>query len=214
MTRVTSYVRKSRTGFYAYRRRVPNDCRDAFGKLEEKRSLKTKSHCEALSRGAVVNEEFERQVASIRRENGIHGHDTEPPDTLGVHYATQGAGELLHRHGIHPSQRPDFQADPAEVRAYGDTLTEFFNQYEDMRYEGTDPTTGTPTYAPMVTTSQWDQAARIVRGEQPATIEPTLKQCLELYLEINQEQRQRSEHNKKKFDQAHWRAVERLASFL
>lgn len=214
MTRVTSYIRKSRTGFYSYRRRVPDDCRAEFGKLEEKRSLKTKSHPVALAKGAAVNAEFERRVARIRRENGTHGPDVQPPSALDVHYAVQSATQLLQRVGLHPTQRPDFQADPAEVRAYGDTLAEFYSTYADTKYEGTDPNTGTPKYAPTEATNPLDQAARIIRGEQPATIEPTLKQCLELYLEINQEQRQRSEHNKKKFDQAHWRAVERLASFL
>lgn len=214
MSPVTSYIRKSPKGFYSYRRRVPDDCRKEFGKQEEKRSLKTKSHPVALSRGAVINAEFERQVARIRQESGTHAPDTETPSVLDVHYAKQSAEEMIHRFGIHPIQKPDFQSTTAEVRAYGDTLSEFHSAYEDTRYTGTDPATGTPTYAPADATSQWDQAARIIKGEQPVTIEPTLKQCVEIYLEINQEQKQRSDHNKKKFDQGNWRAVERLASFL
>lgn len=214
MSQVTSYIRKSRTGFYSYRRRVPDDCRAAFGKLEEKRSLKTKSHPVALSRGAAVNTEFERQVARIRQENGTHVPDNETPSVLDTHYAIQSAEELLQRFGIHPSQKPDFQADRAEVQSYGETVGEFLNTYEDLKYEGTDPATGTPTYKAKDPGNQWDQAALILKGQQPATIEPTLKQCVELYLEINQEQKQRSDHKRHKFDQAHWRAVERLASFL
>src|SRR6056297_765712 len=116
MSQVTSYIRKSRTGFYSYRRRVPDDCRKGFGKLEEKRSLKTRSHPIALAKGAAVNAEFERQVARIRCENGTHAANAQPPSALDVHYATQSAMELLHRFGLHPTQRPDFQADTAEVR--------------------------------------------------------------------------------------------------
>lgn len=214
MSQVTSYIRRSRTGFYSYRRRVPDDCREAFGKREEKRSLKTKSHPVALSRGAAINAGFERQVARIRQENGTHSSDNEAPSVLDVHYATQSAVELLQRHGIHPSQKPDFQADPAEVLAYGETVGEFLSTYEDMKYEATDPATGTPTYKAKHPGNQWDQAALILNGQLPATLDPTLKQCTELYLEINQERRQRSDHKKNQFDQAHWRAVERLASFL
>ncbi|WP_135505283.1 DUF6538 domain-containing protein [Roseovarius aestuariivivens] len=214
MAQVTSYIRKSKTGFYSYRRRVPDDCRDVFGKREEKRSLKTKSHSEALAKGAFVNAKFEKRVAEIRRGNDPQASDVKVPSVLDVHYARQSAEEFLTRYGIHPLQKPDFQASPEEVRAYADTVAEFFNRYADLKDEGTDPATGETIYTKRSPADQWDQAALILRGEQPSTVEPTLEECVKLYLEINQEKKQRSEHNKKKFEQANWRAALRLATFL
>lgn len=214
MSSVTSYIKKSPTGFYSYRRRVPDDCRSAFGKREEKKSLKTKSHSTALLRGAAVNDAFETEIARIRRENGKGSSDSTQPSVLDVHFAKRGAEELLQSFGIHPTQVPDFRASEDEVSMYGGTVEEFFSTYEEIKHEATDPVTGTRTYKDENPANRWDQAARIIRGEQPAQLEPTLHQCVELYLEINQEKKQRSEHNKKKHDQSNWRAVERLASFL
>ena len=66
---VAGYISKSKSrGIYRYRRRIPQELRPIWGKLEEKVSLKTKSHPEALRRAAVVNTKFDEKAAQLRKQ--------------------------------------------------------------------------------------------------------------------------------------------------
>ena len=201
MTKITSYLRKSPTGRYSYRRRVPDECRKALGKLEHKVSLKTKVHSVALSRAGEVNAEFEKAIAQIRGATEINNSSSVNP--IDRQHAIQAAIEFLKEQGIHPSQKPDYTASGDEVRGYVEAILAFESNYEDYKPESSE----SPA-------DKYDQANRILKGAEPVEHETTLKDSVEIYLAINQEKKHRSSHNQKKFEQAIWRATDRLATFL
>ncbi len=67
---IAGYLKRSSSrGNYSYRRRIPKDLQIVWGRTEEKTSLKTKSHPEALIRAAVVNTEFNKKAGSTRPSN-------------------------------------------------------------------------------------------------------------------------------------------------
>lgn len=59
---MTAYLTQSPSGFYSYRRRIPDDYREVLGKLEKKVSLKTKDYYVAVKRLKKVNDEFEKEI--------------------------------------------------------------------------------------------------------------------------------------------------------
>ncbi|SDR08945.1 hypothetical protein SAMN05519103_00696 [Rhizobiales bacterium GAS113] len=56
------------TGVYYFRKAVPDHLREALGKREEKRSLRTKEPAEARRKFAAVASEVERQCATLRSD--------------------------------------------------------------------------------------------------------------------------------------------------
>ena len=209
MSKITSYLRKSPTGRYSYRRRVPDECRKALGKLEHKVSLKTKVHSVALSRAANVNAEFEKAITEARGATETLAASVNP---LQRQQAIHAAIEFLQSQGI--LQKPDYTASGETIRDYEEAIEIFESNYEDYKTLGTNPETWKPIYSPESATDKYDQARRILDGEEPVEHETTLKDSVEIYLAINQEKKQRSPHNQKKFEQAMLRATDRLATFL
>jgi integrase len=211
---VTSYIRKSPTGFYSYRRRIPDDCRKTFGKRELQRSLKTKKHSEALLKAAQVNAQFEAEVASIRGEQ----HSADVPSSamrpVAVHDAIMQATEILMNAGIHPKQRPDYQSTQQQIQAYEEGLDLLESLMIDGTTVGYDPRTMETQYRDLDPANPLDQAYLIATEGDAMAGEPTLEMAATYYLEWSQEDKQRTAYDQRKFEQAQWRATDRLAEFL
>ena len=96
---IPSYLKKSPTrGSYSFRRRVPPDLQKQWGKLEEKCSLKTKNHAEALRRGAMYNTQFDERVELLRKLSRGAPVSSEQ--------MAAEAREILVKRGLHPQQLP------------------------------------------------------------------------------------------------------------
>ena len=85
------------------------DLRDLWGKLEEKVSLKTKSHSEALRRAAVVNTQFDEKAVQLRQQ--LSGRKLPNRQVM------EAAREILVKEGIHPQQLLDLSRFSAAPRA-------------------------------------------------------------------------------------------------
>lgn len=204
---VAQYITKSpKRGTYSYRRRVPEQLRAEWGQREVKQSLKTSNYTKALALASKINANFEAKADKLKRRD-----DVSPEQ---VYFTIQEASEYLRRQGIHPEQKPSFDASPEEVHAYEEALEAFFSNYQDLKAESVDPVTWQTRYKPDSPINPYDQAFQLVQGMGHMSIEPTLKDALETYLKLNQEKRQRTPHNKKKFDQANTRAADRFATHL
>jgi len=210
---VTNYIRKSPTGFYSYRRRIPDDCRKAFGKRELQCSLKTKKHSEALLKAAQVNAHFEAKVISIRgKQHSDVSNSTVTP--LAVHDAIMQATEFLKNAGIHPKQRPDYKATQQEIQAYEEGLSLLESLMLDNATVGCDPRTWETQYRELNPADPVDQAYLIATDGDALAGEPTLEMAATYYLEWSQDDKQRTTYDQRKFEQAQWRATDRLAVFL
>jgi integrase len=205
---VAKYITRSpKRGTYSYRRRVPDQLKEKWGQREVKQSLGTTNYTKALSLASKVNANFEAKADKLKRR-----HDDVSPQQ--VYFTLQEASDYLRKTGVHPDQKPSFDAPNEEVQAYEESLEAFFSNYQDLKVDDVDPITWETRYKPDSPTNPYDQAYQLVQGRGHMSIEPTLKDALDTYLRLNQEKRQRSEHNKKKFDQANTRAADRFAMFL
>ncbi len=213
MASFPNYLKRSqKTGSYSYRRRVPDDCRETLGKREHKVSLKTKVHSVALGRAAQVNADFEKAITQIRAKASEPApQETSPIDRQ---LAIEAAHKILMDDGIHPKQKPDYKATFEEIERYELLRGAFDSNYLAYKHTDTDPKTWNPIYGPSSASDPYDQADRILGGNEPIEYGVTLKDSVEFYLSANQEKKQRTPYNQKKFEQAIWRATDRLASFL
>ena len=92
---------------------MPEDYRSIWGQREHKKSLKTKSHPEALRRAAQVNTDFDNRVKRIRQVNS--------GALLPTDQQIQEAKDILYQEGIHPQQMPRTKAE----------ADKFFERQED-----------------------------------------------------------------------------------
>lgn len=209
---ISKYLTKSPTrGVYKFRRRVPTNLVNLWGKREVVQSLKTKDYSQALSEAARVNQNFEAKREFLTKQ--LRGEETQDTPEK-VYYTLQEAGEFLRKYHIHPEQKPSYDASPEEIERYESWLATFNENYIDQKQIGHDPTTGQSLWKPDSPTDKWDQAKNIIEGKESFALEPDLTQALETYLKINQEKVQRTPFNQKKHEQACTRATDRLASFL
>ena len=204
---VAGYISKSKSrGIYRYRRRIPQELRGIWGKLEQKMSLKTKSHPEALRRAAVVNTKFDEKAAQLRKQ--ISGK------TLSNRQVMEAAREILVKEGIHPQQIPKTKE---EALRFFKTQDEWKDIWHDV-LPGVTEVNHTPNDrggwdAEYETdeSNPWYQAYNLLTGEEGLSMIPTLQEATETYLTINAEDKKRTPHNQKKHEGKAYRAIRALA---
>ena len=101
MAHISTYIVKSpKTGKLSYRRRIPADVAPLYGKLEEKRSLKTKLMPIALLAAARINEQVD---TAIKLARSASGKDVSP-DTIKLSQVLIEASRRVIVYGVHPDQ--------------------------------------------------------------------------------------------------------------
>ena len=60
------YLEEQKSGIYRFRRKLPLDVRDVFGKKEHKQSLRTKDETLALERWKIVDTEIKQLIQQAR----------------------------------------------------------------------------------------------------------------------------------------------------
>ena len=199
---IASYLRRtSERGNFSFRRSVPIDCRDMWGKREHKVSLKTKVHAEALRRAAKVNTDFDQRVAVLRQ--------IRAGETVTTPVMRQQAKELLKEEVIHPQQMPRTREE----------ANKFFDRQEEWSaaYLDSIPTTSGFNHDGTIwteyeenTKNPYHVAHEILKGRLTSSIIPSLGEATDNYLKVNAESVGRTAHHQKKHEQRVRRAVGQL----
>lgn len=96
-------IRRSPSGFYSFRKQVPQKLRHLWGKREVKVKLETKDEAIALARGAEVLADF--NATKIKLTKLLQGaSDLTPSEVLSI------ADTKVRSWGIHPEDRPKLYA--------------------------------------------------------------------------------------------------------
>ena len=96
-------IKKSPSGYYSFRKQVPEKLRTAWGKREVKVRLETKDEAVALARGAQVLSDFNETAKLLTKS-------LERGETLSVSEVTSIADKRLRDWGVHPEQAPILKA--------------------------------------------------------------------------------------------------------
>lgn len=194
--------RTSARGNFSYRRTIPAKLRPLWGKREEKVSLKTKNHPQALRQAAMVNTRFENKAKRL----GLLLEGNK----LSVEDLQEQAKDILMSEGIHPQQMPTTQNEAI-------LFFEDQNYWKDL-YLDTTPTEhgynqdGTifTDYIDRDDSDPYKRAYDMLGGKNVSSIVPTLNEALDTYLRINQASANRSPYNQKKHEDRTRRAVRAL----
>ena len=202
---IAGYLKRSTSrGNYSYRRRIPKDLQVVWGRTEEKTSLKTKSHAEALRRAAVVNTQFDEKAVQLRQQ--LSGRKLPNRQVM------EAAREILVKEGIHPQQIPKTKE---EALRFFKEQDEWKDRWLDILpgVEQTHVSDGRGGYEIEYKADEndpWYQAYNVISGEKGLSMIPTLREATETYLKINAEEKKRTPHSQKKHEGNTYRAVKLL----
>ncbi len=132
------YLTKSKTGWYEYRRRIPERLRPSFGNIREfKKALRTTSLKEAVAKWTAINREYE---ATAQRYGRLQNSDGSPLSEDVVNEAlakAKGLERPVLRAGATRSERQTFEAQEeawlAAVENLQDELANDYINFEQMR---------------------------------------------------------------------------------
>lgn len=196
---IAGYLKRTSTrGSYSYRRRVPKALKALWGKDEEKQSLKTKFHPEALRLAAMVNTQFEDKAARLRL---LLAGKTLPAEELMAQ-----AKDILMTKGIHPQQIPRTKAETDKFFQKQEDFKELFIGVVDTE-EVQEPDGTTWTNYIEDKTNPYQQAFNMLHGEGVVSMVPTIAEAADTYIRVNATKKNRSPNNQKKHEQRIWRAI-------
>ena len=188
-------IKKSSTGFYSFRKQVPEKLRELWGRREVKVKLETKNEATALSRASIVLNEFHATEARLIKA-------LEAPDNLTSSEIIQIADSSVRRWGIHPDQAPVLQAGASkeEFEAFRSAEALYLEQrslfVDDYRDELIDEQQrakdyqsgvwGKPDYQTPYKRPNpkhvGDASYMVATGDLVTTKEPTLARAVEYYI--------------------------------
>lgn len=212
----SKYLKRSATGWYSYRRRVPTRLQKVLGKTEFKESFNTKDETVALYRLGGYNQEVEKQLALAEKQTAV-GRELTPSEVREV------ASKFLQRLGLHPDQLPTLRANATpEERAqfmdakidWQDRHDRFLCEFHDSQTLGTDPKTWETLYKPKDPTDVFQAAYLIASGDIEAPSKPTWASTYEDYLQVNNQEKRRNPHKQKMFETKTRALYQRFATFI
>jgi len=188
-------IKRSPTGYYSFRKQVPEKLRAAWGKREVKVKLETKDEAVALARGAQVLSQFNATAQILMKS-------LESDASMSSSEVTLIADNRVRDWGIHPEQAPVLRAGYSEAeydefkakeREYierrdfyfelaGDSLVDEVQQQKDY-VSGVWGKAGyqTPYRKPDASTVS-GASFNIASGQVETTSSPTIKDALASYL--------------------------------
>ncbi len=133
MTTKMQYLTQSKTGWYEYRRRIPQDLRAAFGNLREfKRALRTTSLNEAAIRWVAANKQFSDIVDRVRRLQNPDGTRLSDDVLAAARTKAKMLEPPILRAGASPDERRAFEAaEDAWMVALEEAKSELADRYLD-----------------------------------------------------------------------------------
>ena len=203
---VASFIKKSPvTGKYSFRKRVPKDLLEAWGKREFKQSLKTDKHPEALRRAGELNMEFDEKATQLRKK--ISG------DSITNRAIMEAAKDILMKEGVHPQQMPKTKEDALKFFKKQDEWRDLYLEImpDVTEHHSYDASGSIETYREIDKSNPYNQAYKVINGGEGLSLVPTLKEATETYLKINAEEKRRTPHDQKKHEQKTYRAINAVA---
>ena len=189
-------MKRSSTGFYSFRKQVPENLRTLWGKREVKVALETKDEATALKRCSIVLADFNATKVKLTKllESGS---DLSPQDIRNI------ADSRVRSWGIHPDQAPVLKAGHTdeEYAAFKDAEREYLERkdlyydlaadeliHEEQRQKDYQSGKwGQPNYQmpykAQSKTSVEGVTDGIVAGRVPTTVNPTLMDAMTSYLD-------------------------------
>lgn len=194
MTTKMQYLTQSKTGWYEYRRRIPQNLRPAFGNLREfKRALRTTSLNEAAIRWVAANKQFTDIVDRARRLQDPDGNRLSEDVLVAARTKAKMLEPPILRAGASIEERKAFdEAEKAWLVAMEEAKSEVADNYLDFdalqrSYDDGrffKPDYKTPYFAP-----RGDDPAvlalRNVEGGIPLDLRPTWHDAIDNYLRIH-----------------------------
>ena len=229
MAHISRYiVKSSKTGALSYRRRIPTDVIGVYGKREEKQSLKTKSMAAALLAAARINHGVELAIKAARLLSSTIDNELQTSEL-----AIEANRQAIHW-GVHPDQAPVLKAGHTEAEReaffeeekewlarrhhFLELVTDNLTDYEKLQKDYETGLWGQKGYAnPIRTDSQAElelSKIAVVEGSLKTSLEPTLLDALNVYLDIALSERDTNQLKQKRFKLSKQRAVNEFASFI
>jgi integrase len=186
-------IKRSVSGFYSFRKQVPEKLRELWGKREVKVKLETKDEATALNRGAMLLAEFNSNEARLLKQ-------LENPDTLTPREITQVADARVRQWGGHPDQAPVLKAGASdeEYKAFREAEADYLEQREifwdtvdlvdeaQRKRDYDSGVWGQPGYQDptrkLDLSKVEDVTMLVVAGDVNTTSEPTLRTATEDYI--------------------------------
>lgn len=212
----SKYLKRSATGWYSYRRKIPARLQKSIGKLEFKQRLDTKDETTALIRLARVNKLADAEIRVA--ESQLSSSDQK----LSRQEVMSAARQMLIREGFHPDQKPTLPADyTKEQKEQFDKDKEqwnaldyaFFSAYLTNQETGYD-STGNAQYKREDPTDIWQAASKIVHGKEVASLDLTWGEVVDSYLAINARDKRRDPHDQKKFETKTRNLYDKFSQFI
>jgi len=209
----SKYLKKSPTGWYSYRRRIPERLQKVLGKREFKQRLETKDETVALARLGQVNAKACAQLENAEKQLGIKTPKTSV-ETLAA------ARDMLLREGLHPDQQPTLPAEytKEEYDNFQKARSEWLDQkflFDGIFQESQTIEQGwTPKYKKNDPTDVWQAAESILSGEAKSSAEITWQQAVETYFPINKQAKRRDPHDQQKFETKTRNLFNKFAAFI
>lgn len=201
-----SYLFRSKTGFYEYRRKVPTRLRPFFpstktGKLmsEWKKSLNTKDEATAHKRWLEENKRF--TVASATAEKLLSGIPIAP-------YEVVAAGKAIAiKDGVHPQQAPVLHANATpeetinfkkQAAEWNEFIVHMHDQYiDDLDRKYRDKDGKEVKWQPL---DPQVAAYRIMTGKEVVSLDPSWSDAVELYIKVNKAEKKREGVKEQKWE--------------
>ena len=189
-------MKRSSTGFYSFRKQVPENLRTLWGKREVKVALETKDEATALRRCSQVLADF--NATKMKLTKLLEGSsDLAPQDIRNI------ADSRVRSWGIHPDQAPVLKAGhtEAEYAAFKEAARTYIDQ-RDLYYDlAADELIDQEQRERDYRSGEWGQSdyqtpykvqdvnsvaeitSSIVAGRVATTVNPTLMDAMNSYLE-------------------------------
>ena len=212
----SKYLKRSATGWYSYRRKIPARLQKAIGKLEFKQRLETTDETTALIRLARVNQLADAEIRVAESQLSSSEQKLSRQEVMSA------ARQMLIREGFHPDQMPtlpadytkeqkkQFYKDKEQWNALDDV---FLSAYLANQETGYDPACNAQ-YKREDPTDIWQAASKIVHGKEAISLDLTWGEVVDAYLAINAREKRRDPHDQKKFETKTRNLYDKFSQFV
>ena len=234
---ISSFIKpQGKKGLYTYRRRVPADLkavwRDGKPQCEVKVGLKTANKALALKAGAEANLAFEQKAKNIRRGLQDEAEKTALEKLEERKWIIQTVTQMLKQEGVLPEQQPKLSIgasihDLVEwdekldlIRgALVDALQDRYLDDDQRKKDYDEGRWGQEGYQEPYKPEDPNDAdivkLELLSGATPVhSIEPTWRDCVEIYISENAAEAQRTKYNQDKHEREMRKIAYDLAIYL
>lgn len=188
------YMTQSKTGWYEYRRRIPDRLRSSFGnKREFKKSLRTNSFKEAVVAWKIADSEYEAAAARFKRLEAADGSPLSDDVIQEATIRAEAIATPVLRAGASPAERVKFElaeaAWLADIDNKKEELADRYTDWEQLQSDYAKGVWGSKNYQTPYLPERLDDpdvlALKHVEHGAALILKPTWRDALEHYLRTN-----------------------------